>query len=229
MQIPELIPGIETHSELNPQIWEREQLRPEVRQALIKIAKKFILYLDVPVEVMDITVTGSQASYNYTKFSDLDLHIIVPYQSVECDQPVEELFDTKRKLWKLSHDITIHGVPVELYAEDSERPVTGSTYSIINDRWLIKPTKQQAPEQSTLEQTAQAWALLINRAIESQDEQHLQAVKTMLMNYRQLSLRQAGEMSKGNLVFKSLRNTGIIKDLMRALTQAQDRNLSLPD
>lgn len=229
MQIPELIPGIESHDELNPQLWQGEQLRDDVKTALLKIADKFIDYLGVPVEVSDIIVTGSQASYNYTKHSDLDLHIIVPYDQVECDQPVDELFDTKRKLWKFSHHITIHGVPVELYAEDQARPVTGSTYSLTQNQWLIKPKKQAAPNLATIERTTQAWAHLIKQAIKTQSLKHLQEVKTLLMNYRQLSLKQGGELSKGNLVFKTLRNTGLIAELMHELNNAQDSELSLPE
>ena len=229
MQIPELIPGIQEHNELNPLLWQGELLRDDVKQALLKIAKRFVEYLDVPVEVEDIIVTGSQASYNYTAHSDLDLHIIVDYATVQCDQPVEELFDTKRKLWKLSHHITIHGVPVELYAEDTARPVTGSTYSILSNNWKVKAKKQRSPDLSTVGKTTRAWAILINKAIESKDENHLQEVKTMLMHYRQLSLKQEGEMSKGNIVFKSLRNSGLLAKLMNALNTAQDRFLSLPD
>jgi hypothetical protein len=229
MQIPELIPGIEPHDELNPLLWADESIRPDVRQALLRIAREFEQYLDVPVAVEDIIVTGSQASYNYTKHSDLDLHIIVDYKTIECDQPVDILLDTKRKLWKLSHDITIHGVPVELYAEDLDRPVKGSSYSLLDDTWRKKPKPADRSEPQGVERIALAWITVIRQALEAGTPQALKSVKDLLMHYRQASLAKQGEISRGNLVFKMLRNTGVISMLMQALNQALDQELSLPE
>lgn len=229
MNVHELIPGIEPHNDLNPEIWENEQLRPDVREALMNIAEKFYSYLGVDVEVQDVIITGSQSSYNYTDHSDLDLHLIVPYSSITCDQPVEELLDTKRKLWKLQHDINIHGIPVELYAEDTEKPVTGSTYSVIQDQWLIKPERAESQPPEGVEKTAKAWIIMITKAIEQDDLAKLKDLKQMLMTYRQKSLDARGEMSKGNLVFKMLRNSGAVANLMGTISQLEDRALSLPE
>jgi hypothetical protein len=229
MQIPELIPGIEPHDDLNPQLWQGEQLRNDVKEALLRIAHKFEQYLDINVAVEDIIVTGSQASYNYTEHSDLDLHLIIDYKTIECDQPVEVLLDTKRKLWKFSHTITIHGVPVELYAEDTAKPVKGSSYSVMHDQWKVKPHKENAPEPEGVERIALAWITVIREAIQAGTPRALSDAKAMLMHYRQESLAKGGEMSRGNLVFKMLRNTGVIAMLMQSLTQAQDSELSLPE
>jgi hypothetical protein len=229
MQIPELIPGIEPHDELNPQLWQGEQLRSDVKQALLRIARKFEQYLDINVQVEDVIVTGSQASYNYTQHSDLDLHLIIDYKTIECDQPVEVLLDTKRKLWKFSHDITIHGVPVELYAEDTAKPVKGSSYSILTDQWRVKPQKATTQQPEGIERIALAWITVIREAVQAGTPTALQSAKDLLMHYRQQSLALGGEMSRGNLVFKMLRNTGVISMLMQALTQAQDQELSLPE
>ena len=74
MRILELDLGFEQHNELNPLLWQGEDLRPEVKMALLKIAKDFIEYVEVPFEVKDLVLTGSQLGYYYTKHSDLDLH-----------------------------------------------------------------------------------------------------------------------------------------------------------
>jgi hypothetical protein len=131
MSIVEFTKPIDVHSELNPKLWDGEHLRKDVRVALLKIAKEYYNFLEIDVPLMDLIVTGSQANFNYTEYSDLDLHLIVPYDRVQCDMAVDKLFRAKRDLWRKEHDIEIHGVPVELYAEDVEKPVTGSTYSVV--------------------------------------------------------------------------------------------------
>ena len=49
MQIQELsINPNPYNTELNPVLWENDLLRPEVRRQLLKMAKHFVDYLDVP-------------------------------------------------------------------------------------------------------------------------------------------------------------------------------------
>ena len=121
MNIFEFVAPIETHQELNPKIWLGEHLRPDVHETLLKISTEFFDFLNMPVEVEDIIISGSQANYNYSPYSDLDLHFVVDYGQVKCEMEADELFDTKRKLWKEQHNIKIHGIPVELYVEDKKR------------------------------------------------------------------------------------------------------------
>lgn len=228
MRASDLEPGVELHRELNPRIWDpMNHMRPEVRHALLKVALKFYHFLEVPVEVKDVIVTGSQANYAYTKHSDLDVHIIVDHRDVECDQPVDALFDTKRHLWKLKHNITVYGIPVEMYVEDLNRPVTGSSYSLIRDHWDNKPQATAPHLPGGVDGVAQAWITIINTAIAGQDEGELESVKHLLKLYRQAGLAKQGEFGRANIVFKTLRNNGKIGQLMKAMTDAEDRHLSL--
>ena len=221
--------GVELHQELNPKLWRKDQLDSRVKDALLRIARDFYQYLDVDIAVRDITVTGSQASYLYTDHSDLDLHIIVDYEHVDCEEPVEQLFDARRKLWKQEHDIKIHGIPVEVYAEDSARPVRGSVYSLLKDRWIVEPERPDQDLPENVERLAQAWTIMILAAVRSRDPRRLKKIKGLLMTYRQQSLAQSGELSRGNLVFKTLRNSGVIGTLMKSLHRLEDLELSLPD
>ena len=95
---------VSPHLELNPHLWEGNVLRNEVRLSLMKIALEFYHFLNVDTKIVDVVITGSQANYNYSETSDLDLHLIVSYDQIQCQYPVDELFDTKRKLWKEHHD-----------------------------------------------------------------------------------------------------------------------------
>ena len=87
--------GFEPHDTLNPRIWQGEKLDKDVESALIKIAQDFKRFIDVPFDVVDVRITGGQVSYFYTPYSDLDLHLIADFSSVNCDREAAELFDAK--------------------------------------------------------------------------------------------------------------------------------------
>ena len=228
MRILELDLGFEQHNELNPLLWQGEDLRPEVKMALLKIAKDFIEYVEVPFEVKDLVLTGSQLGYYYTKHSDLDLHIIVDFDTVNCDREAAELFDTKRLLYKKQYDISIHGVPVEVYIEDSNFPAVSATYSLGQGSWKVKPDRQ--PEEIDSEEIvrmSKIWSTVIGKAIESNDLETGRKVLKMLRNYRKLGLKQTGEYGIENLVYKTLRNSKIIEKLMKMIGDLHDQSLSI--
>jgi hypothetical protein len=70
---------VELHSQLNPKIWRKNaEIKPEVQVALLRIAREFYEFLNFDVPLKDIQVTGSQANYTYSQYSDIDLHLVVP-------------------------------------------------------------------------------------------------------------------------------------------------------
>jgi hypothetical protein len=228
MHILELDLGFEQHNELNPLLWQDEELRPEVKMALLKIAKDFVEYVEVPFEVKDLVLTGSQLGYYYTKHSDLDLHIIVDFNTVDCDREAAELFDTKRLLYKKQYDISIRGVPVEVYIEDSNFPAVSATYSLGDDGWRVKPDGQpQEIDTEEIVRMSKIWGTVIGKAIESNDLETGRKVLKMLRNYRKLGLKQTGEYGIENLVYKTLRNSKIIEKLMKLIGDLHDQSLSI--
>ena len=228
MRILELDLGFEQHNELNPLLWQGEDLRPEVKMTLLKIAKDFIEYVEVPFEVKDLVLTGSQLGYYYTKHSDLDLHIIVDFDTVNCDREAAELFDTKRLLYKKQYDISIHGVPVEVYIEDSNFPAVSATYSLGKGGWKVKPNSQpEEIDSAEIIRMSKIWQTVIGKAIESNDLETGRKVLKMLRNYRKLGLKQTGEYGIENLVYKTLRNSKIIEKLMKMIGDLHDQSLSI--
>jgi hypothetical protein len=228
MRILELDLGFEHHNELNPLLWQDEELRPEVKMALLKIAKDFVEYVEVPFEVKDLVLTGSQLGYYYTKHSDLDLHIIVDFDTVNCDREAAELFDTKRLLYKKQYDISIHGVPVEVYIEDSNFPAVSATYSLGKGGWRVKPNSQpEEIDSAEIIRMSKIWQTVIGKAIESNDLETGRKVLKMLRNYRKLGLKQTGEYGIENLVYKTLRNSKIIEKLMKMIGDLHDQSLSI--
>jgi hypothetical protein len=228
MRILEFNLGFEEHKQLNPALWQGDRLKPEVRMALLKIAEDFIEYVGVPFEVKDLVLTGSQLGIYYTEHSDLDLHIIVDFDTVNCDREAAELFDTKRLLYKKQYDITIHEVPVELYIEDLNHPAVSATYSLGQDAWLIKPdNKPQHIDQQEVVRMSQVWSEIIDHAIASNDLETARKTVKMLRNYRKLGLKKAGELGVPNLVYKTLRNSKIIEKLMNMIGRLHDQSLSI--
>lgn len=222
---------VEIHNELNPKLWSKEQnLLPEVREQLLKIAKDFIEYIDVPFKVTDIIVAGSNASLTYTKNSDLDLHIIADYNSLgPCDQEAAELFDTKRHLYKKAYDIEIRGIPVELYVEDLDHPAVSNSYSVQKNQWIKSPSLEIPDyDDQDLTHWQNLWKKMINTAIKKRNLSACRSVLTLLRKYRKQGLSsKQGEFSTPNLVYKSLRNQGVLEKLSELIDTLHAEQLSL--
>jgi peptidoglycan hydrolase-like protein with peptidoglycan-binding domain len=224
---------------LNPKIWENSddiessKLKTKVRGALMKIAEKFIDYLGDEVFVEDITLTGSLANYNWSEYSDFDLHIIIDFKQYGKESKVhKELFDARKFIFNESHNIKIYGYDVELYAQDSEEEHTSSgLYSVMNDEWLNKPKKETPDiDKKILVQKIDSWIEKIEKTIkdsEKNDGEKLETLKSKLKEYRKSGLEKEGELSYENLVFKFLRRSGHIEKLFNALNKETDKELSV--
>ena len=180
--------AISFHDELNPQLWDGQELKPEVKKQLIIIAKDFLEELGVDdLDVVDVTVSGSNAAYSYTPHSDLDLHILVDLSKMDNDEIYKELFNAKKTLYNDTHDITIHGVPVELYVQDAREPVVSlGEYSILHNEWLRVPTKRRA----NLDQTATKAKYdklhkVITKTLQSKNILQVNKVLKKIKQYRQ--------------------------------------------
>ena len=218
------------HNELNAKAWDNGQLRPEVRQRLLQIATIFIDYLDIPnFDALDIVLTGSIANYNYTRFSDFDLHVVTRYSDLRCDDLAEAFYRAKKEVWNNQHDIMIRGHEVELYVEDVEQPpVSGGVYSVVNDRWIKKPSYNPPRiDDRAVNDKANDLIQRITKAIASDDTADIERLRAKIRNMRRSGLDTAGEFGVENLAFKIVRNLGYLEKLSTAYTQQQDRDLSL--
>jgi len=230
MNLNEFAPPIGRHTVLNPKLWDHDRLKSAVRGALLRISEDFIRYVAVPVKVVDIVVSGGNANYTYTNKSDVDLHIIADFSQVDCDREVEELFDTKRLLYREEYDLTVLGIPVELYIEDQDHPAVSSAYSILTNSWTRPPEKTAPPvDEEELERMADVWRTVLKHAVKSGDLQTLRTSVKLLRNYRKLGLRNTprGEYSIPNLVYKSLRNDDTLKAVTQLIDQLHSKNLSI--
>ena len=87
--ITELKLTIKSHDTLNPKLWKDETLDPDVWLALNKIAKEWANFANIPAaSISDVIMTGGNANYNYTKYSDIDLHLVVDKSQIKCRECV---------------------------------------------------------------------------------------------------------------------------------------------
>jgi hypothetical protein len=226
MQIQELsINPISINPELNPALWSDMRLLPEVRLQLLRIARHFADFLKVTrLNLVDITISGSNAGYNYNQFSDIDLHLVVK-NAVDN----EELFTAKKNQYNFTYDINLNGVPVELYVQDSNQ-VHHSTgiYSVLDNKWLSLPKRthpEATPEQ--IKSKARNYAGIINQAMRSQRLEKCEAAMEELRRLRKAGLEQGGEQSVENLAFKLLRARGQIDKLRKYINKLTSAELSL--
>lgn len=220
--------AVRFHRRLNPRIWGRdEHLLPEVREKLLAIAADFQEFLGVDdLDIQDITISGSNAAYSYTKNSDIDLHLVVAMP----DDPVyQELFAAKKYQYNDEHNIKIGGADVELYVQPADQPhISQGIYSVQHNRWISVPQRKRARvDDACVRDKVSDLDARIHDAVRSGDESKIAALADKIKAMRQVGLEQHGEFGCENLAFKMLRNSGCIKLLWDARRAAQDRELSL--
>jgi hypothetical protein len=229
--------------ELNPEIWSLSNkepiMKPEIRERLLEVANLFIEFLDVPVFVDDVVMTGSLANYNWSNYSDVDLHLIVDFNQFPEEQIelFQKLFNLKKILFNTNHNILIKNFEVELYAQDEKEIHTSSgVYSVLFDKWLTKPDKFNVKiDNNVLMNKVKSWTEKIDEVIEDAEEgtdleeskKTIDNLKKKLKNYRGEGLSGDGEFSYENLVFKFLRRNGYIEKLYNFEDKLIDKTLSL--
>lgn len=217
---------ITINKRLNPKIWSDSDLDPAIKGKLLEIAAAFEEFIGVNLNVIDYTITGSNANYTWTDYSDLDLHLIV---AGEITDSARELFNAKKALWGEQHDITIKGLPVEVYVQGEDEPhhSTG-VYSIAKDKWVTEPKKvKPTVDDMAVEAKKDAAIHDIETALLSKDLNKLRTVKEKITKMRKAGLERAGEWSTENLVFKILRNLGLIDNVAEMIRELEDQELSL--
>ena len=222
------------HSSLSKKIWVGKDMLPEFREALLKIADAFIDYLGVDIDITDITMTGSYANYNYTEFSDIDLHILIDMRSIDADTNlVDEFFAAKRSFWNDRHDIELKGIEVELYPQDvNEEHSSSGVFSVLEDRWLIEPTKFKSKldiekiEKSSSKIIKEIESAIKN-SIKTSDNNDIERMLKKLKKMRSAGLSRAGELSDENVIYKVIRSRGLLQKLFDKKYEIDDLNLGL--
>ena len=229
--------SFEIKDELNPDIWENGKLKPEIREKLIQIAQDYYEGLELDTRILDIQLTGSLANYNWSRFSDVDLHILYDPKAITDEADLmADLINAKSRAWNTKHDITMKGFPVEIYMQpvDQAHHSTG-VYSILRDQWEVEPVKQKGKiDRANIRKKYRNFlkniedikgAFKKSNPLKVVDRIH--NLKEKIRNMRKSGLERGGEFSVENLVFKLLRRNDDIQDLNDMLTDAYDNAMTV--
>ena len=232
--------GFEMKKELSPDVWEDEDfIKTDLKKNLEKIARDFLDSLGISAEIKDIIVTGSLANYNWSQFSDVDLHILLDFSEIdENAELVKKMFDKSRMVWNKEHDIKVKDHDVEIYVQDVNEPhVSTGIYSILDDNWEKKPI----PTQISIEKDdiRKKSAHLMDEIDETQnmldegDDEgaflNSMRLKEKIKNFRKGGLEKGGEFSSENLSFKVLRRNGYLEKLGDIYTSSYDSIMSIDE
>lgn len=232
--------------ELNPKIWPNGKINSRVRLRLMDIADDFFATLKIDwLKPLDILLTGSMANYNWSKYSDFDLHLLLDFSDVDENVDfVHEYFTAKKKLWNEEHEnLMIYGFPVEVYVQDISEPlVSNGIYSLYKNKWVVEPSRDAIKSLGTEKETIKAKTIETMKKIDAlynatfdisygyDGEKIIAQIKKLIniiKGIRKESLSNGGEMSAGNIFFKILRRTGYIEKLFTTKTLAYDRKESI--
>lgn len=239
------------NDELNPKFWtkkvskdgknEKWILDPIIRKKLLNIGEDFYDKFEDSIgkiPIVDIQLTGSLANYNYTKFSDLDVHVLIDFNKIDAPKKIlKSAVDGIRFVWNVRHDIKMRGHDVELYLQDAKEPhVASGLFSLKDNKWIKNP-KFDLPEvdeddvykkvDGIEKDIDQFESKLISSTKIPSDAKDLykraNALKEKIHKMRQEGLENGGEFSIGNLAFKKLRNGGYIEKLIDIISESYDK------
>ena len=226
---------LQYHQSINPKIWMPDgSIKPDVKEHLLAIAYKWADFAAIDKEkIKDIILTGGNANYNYTDLSDLDVHLIIDYKDIGSDTEfVKEFLKDKKDLWAEKHpDVRVMGYPVELYAQDiNEQPHYGQgVISLLHNEWIQKPEKMESDPSKNpeIEVDSDELEMRINNVVKN--DLGLDEAKSIWEEISQLrkNIPTEGEFSEKNLVFKNLRNLGLLDLLSKYIRHQEDLQLSL--
>lgn len=236
--------SFEIQDELNPKFWINNKINSRVRLKLLDLADEFIDNLAVDwVKPEDIVLTGSIANYNWSKYSDVDVHILIDFKKVwNKTEFVQDYFDSKKALWSQKHEnLKIYGFPVEIYVEDvnQDNPNSG-IYSLNKNKWIVKPNDFQDAdlnEKYIKEHSARIMTQIdnIEEKIKTEKDNHkLEVLSTKLKNLfdklhkqRKESLDKHGEMGTYNIIWKVLRRSGHLDKIWEIINTIYNKVNSL--
>jgi predicted nucleotidyltransferase len=241
--VEKLTEAVEKHDKLNSKLFTKDELlKDKVRDKMLEIVDEFLADLkeqDIKIKVDDILLIGSNASYNYTKDSDIDLHIIANTKATKYDEEVAAaLYSAYRSLFNKQLDITIFNIPLELFVETEDSPrVSNGVYSVKKNKWVKKPIQEDIPEYDTeaLSELVDKWETkckdLIDDIKADKLEDEKKVVELLEDIYDKLRKKgiSKGEYSVENLAFKELRNKGYLDNLKEYRNELVSKRLSLEE
>ena len=245
-ELKKIISSFKLRDELNPKLWDNDDngestLKGDVREKLLNITYEFLEFLGVDLVISDVTMTGSLSNYNWSEYSDVDLHIIADFEQFnDIEEPLyEELFRLKKTLFNTEHDISIYGYEVEVYVQNENEPHSSSgVYSVLFDEWVVKPVNNSVVlvDKESITKKSKRWMETIDTILENIKDgsieemtEKINMLKDKIKKFRTSGLQEGGEYSDENLVFKTLRRNGYIGKIFDFKIKYIDKELTLTE
>lgn len=226
-----LLEEIVIHDTLNPKLWdiENNKLRPEVREKIIKICEAFEEFIEVPIEICDIQLVGSNCSFNWHEGSDVDVCIVANFEAVNPNTDIlQSYYWVEKTRFNDKYDIKIGGFDVELYVQDVKSGVVSNgIYSVCDDKWIKEPKPLKNVKNYDVSEALDKWQSKIQEILASGGKQEATNAINRLYLMRHNSIARDGEFGEGNQLYKALRNLGLIDALKEKVVQEQNKELSL--
>ncbi len=223
---------------------ESYELKEDIRKKLLEVSHTFLEFIGVDIFIHDVVLTGSLANYNWSEYSDVDLHLMVDMNEFDSDNKnsgiihsiVKEFFDSKKNIWNTTHDIKIKGYEVEIYVQDINEPhISSGVYSILNGEWIVEPKKMESPnelDERVILEKGEEYGKQIDDLLKRSElgddvTEESNELKNKIKRFRQSGLEKGGEYSYENLTFKLLRRNGYIEKLLGIKTKIINKKLSI--
>lgn len=225
---------IEVHKTLNPKIWdENNNLLEDVEYIIYDIVDEFKTQLEkdnIDLDIVDIYILGSNANYNYTDESDLDIHIIAD-DSFDCESKhLQIIYNAYKSLFNSKYDITIKGIDVELYVENASKMTNVSTgiYSM-KKGWIKEPSQYTIPDidEAKFEKAVAEWEKRYLQVMKDPTVEKVDEYIDSIYDLRIASVKKDGEFGFGNLVFKEIRRLKYLENLKKIKLELKSEELSL--
>ena len=219
------------HDELNPKLFQNNKLKENVCKRILQIVKQFKEDCEIPLKVLDVYLVGSNAAYNYSDNSDLDIHIITNFGDNEDTRTLlNAYYNAKKTQFNKNYEIKINGIDVELYVEDiNTSAISNGVYSALNDKWIKEPQKKEETSKEVSQDLLDKWNAIAEEALSSNRLEEIEKTIDTLYIIRKNSLLADGEYGEGNLLFKALRNNGMLDKLKDEQKELISASLSLDE
>jgi hypothetical protein len=230
-----IVKSFKPKDSLSNQIFDENKgvfsMREDIRKSLLKISNEFIDSLGIDFFIHDIVLTGSLSNYNWSQYSDVDLHILIDFKETDYNLDLlKEFFDAKKNVWNEKHNVIIKGYDVELYVQDvNEEHVSSGVYSVLNNEWVVEPNKVTPNiDDKMILQKSEEYIKKIDLLIRKKGPiESIEELRKKIKEFRQSGLESGGEYSYENLTFKLLRRNGYIEKLLKLKTELTDKKLSI--
>lgn len=233
--------------ELAPNIWKPNGvLDSRIRLKLLDIADDFWEFVNLTwVKPKGVILTGSICNFNWSQYSDIDLHLIVDFNEIdEKTEFVRDYLDAKKNEWNNEHEaLEIMGYQVELYVQNAdEMPESSGIYDLEENDWIKEPNQNDIKpiglNKFSIKDKAAKIMTIIDDMYDSlastNDSHEIEEIGDdasylwrKVKDMRKSSLEKDGESGNGNIVYKILRRTGYLDRLFKLSNAVYDKSNSI--